>query len=146
VLTTEELKWDDQGRLLTHSPDTLQDPAVGDNAAVFNFAAEDAGKRVWVWDQAVGERLMLAISVSRGPISDAVRRFGVGKGELEFGLSATSESIFMAARRQMRGVSGRTSHRQRIPSINRISDSKLRAPMECANRGGAQFESISVLE
>src|SRR5205807_2177461 len=29
-LTTEELKWDDQGRLQTHSPDTYKLPAVGD--------------------------------------------------------------------------------------------------------------------
>src|SRR5262249_16020326 len=35
-LTTEELKWDDQGRLLTHSPDTYKLPAIGDTPQIFN--------------------------------------------------------------------------------------------------------------
>lgn len=35
-LTTEKLKWDERGRLLTHSPDTYKIPAVGDMPKVFN--------------------------------------------------------------------------------------------------------------
>ena len=35
-LTCEELKWDDKGRLLTHSPDTYKIPAVGDMPQIFN--------------------------------------------------------------------------------------------------------------
>jgi len=35
-LTTEELKWDDKGQLLTHSPDTYKIPSVGDTPQIFN--------------------------------------------------------------------------------------------------------------
>ena len=35
-LTTEELRWDDEGRLLTHSPDTYKIPAIGDVPLEFN--------------------------------------------------------------------------------------------------------------
>ena len=34
-LTCEELKWDEQGRLLTHSPDTYKIPAIGDTPLEF---------------------------------------------------------------------------------------------------------------
>ena len=34
--TGEELKWDDKGRLLTHSPDTYKIPAIGDAPKIFN--------------------------------------------------------------------------------------------------------------
>ena len=37
-LTNEELVWDSEGRLLTHSPDTYKIPAVGDTPDVFNIA------------------------------------------------------------------------------------------------------------
>ena len=35
-LTAEELTWDADGKLLTHSPDTYKIPAVGDTPKVFN--------------------------------------------------------------------------------------------------------------
>ena len=35
-LTDEELVWDSEGRLLTHSPDTYKIPAVGDTPDIFN--------------------------------------------------------------------------------------------------------------
>ena len=37
-LTCEELIWDEEGRLRTHSPDTYKIPAVGDTPDVFNIA------------------------------------------------------------------------------------------------------------
>ena len=37
-LTNEELVWDSEGRLLTHSPDTYKIPAVGDTPDIFNVA------------------------------------------------------------------------------------------------------------
>ena len=37
-LTGEELKWDDKGRLLTHSPDTYKIPAIGDTPQIFNVS------------------------------------------------------------------------------------------------------------
>ena len=77
-LTTEELKWDDQGRLLTHSPDTYKIPAVGDMPEVFNvnLLKNAAQKGVIYGSKAVGEPpFMLAISV-REAIRDAVAAFG----------------------------------------------------------------------
>ena len=41
-LTTEELVWDDQGRLRSHAPSTYKIPAAGDAPAVFNVALWDA--------------------------------------------------------------------------------------------------------
>ncbi len=35
-LTVEELVWDSEGRLRTHSPDTYKIPAIGDTPDVFN--------------------------------------------------------------------------------------------------------------
>jgi xanthine dehydrogenase molybdopterin-binding subunit B len=97
-LTSEELKWDDEGRLLTHSPDTYKIPAVGDMPPVFNVALlkNAAQKGVVYGSKAVGEPpLMLAISV-REAIRDAVAAFGPGGGEVPLALPATGEAIFGA--------------------------------------------------
>jgi xanthine dehydrogenase molybdopterin-binding subunit B len=37
-LTAEELLWDQDGRLLTHCPDTYKIPSIGDTPVVFNVA------------------------------------------------------------------------------------------------------------
>ncbi len=74
-LTTEELWWDDKGRLRTHAPSTYKIPACGDRPRTFNVEVlqnvqnrEDTIFR----SKAVGEPpLMLAISVLHA-ISDAV--------------------------------------------------------------------------
>jgi xanthine dehydrogenase large subunit len=97
-LTTEELKWDEQGRLLTHSPDTYKIPAVGDMPQVFNVTLlqNAAQKGVVYGSKAVGEPpLMLAISV-REAIRDAVAAFGPAGGEVPLAVPATCEAIFMA--------------------------------------------------
>jgi xanthine dehydrogenase molybdopterin-binding subunit B len=96
-LTTEELKWDEQGRLLTHSPDTYKIPSIGDVPQNFNVSfLKNATQRDVVYgSKAVGEPpLMLAISV-REAIRDAVAAFGNG-GEVQLALPATCEAIFMA--------------------------------------------------
>jgi len=97
-LTTEELLWDEQGRLLTHSPDTYKIPAVGDTPQVFNVTLlkHAAQKGVVYGSKAVGEPpLMLAISV-REAIRDAVAAFGHSGGEVPLPLPATSEAVFIA--------------------------------------------------
>jgi len=99
-LTAEELKWDDQGVLLTHSPDTYKIPSIGDTPHVFNVTllpnATQAG--VVHGSKAVGEPpLMLAISV-REAIRDAVAAFGTG-GEVPLASPATCEAIWMAIQR-----------------------------------------------
>ena len=97
-LTAEELKWDDKGALLTHSPDTYKIPSVGDTPQIFNvmLLKNAAQKNVIHGSKAVGEPpLMLAISV-REAIRDAVAAFGSGKGEVPLASPATCEVIWKA--------------------------------------------------
>ena len=96
-LTTEELKWNDQGQLLTHSPDTYKIPSVGDTPPIFNVAllSNAAQKEVVCGSKAVGEPpLMLAIS-AREALREAVAAFGSGKGEVALAVPATGEAIWM---------------------------------------------------
>ncbi|MDP2505896.1 MULTISPECIES: xanthine dehydrogenase molybdopterin binding subunit [unclassified Oceanobacter] len=65
-LTTEELVWHDDGRLLSNSPATYKIPAIGDTPPVFNVRLfEQANNEATVYNsKAVGEPpFMLAISV-----------------------------------------------------------------------------------
>ncbi len=97
-LTAEELKWDDQGVLLTHSPDTYKIPSIGDVPREFNvhFLKSATQKTVVHGSKAVGEPpFMLAISV-REAIRDAVAAFGAGKGEVALASPATCEAIWRA--------------------------------------------------
>ena len=106
-LTTEELLWDDQGRLLTHSPDTYKIPSIGDTPRIFNVTLlpNATQKNVVHGSKAVGEPpFMLAIS-GREAIRDAVAAFGSGLGEVPLASPATAEAIWMATQRQRRGTS-----------------------------------------
>ena len=97
-LTMEELIWDAQGKLLTHSPDTYKIPAVGDTPKIFNveFLSDAAQPDVIHGSKAVGEPpLMLAISV-REAIRDAIAAFSKDGGQIPLPSPATSEAIFMA--------------------------------------------------
>jgi xanthine dehydrogenase molybdopterin binding subunit len=100
-LTSEELLWDDQGRLLTHSPDTYKIPSGGDMPQAFNVTLlkNAAQKGVIYGSKAVGEPpFMLAISV-REAIRDAVAAFGSPGKEVPLPVPATCEAIFMAVHR-----------------------------------------------
>ncbi|MDB6112965.1 MAG: xanthine dehydrogenase, partial [Pedosphaera sp.] len=102
-LTCEELKWDEKGRLLTHSPDTYKIPAIGDMPQIFNvtFLKNATQSNVIHGSKAVGEPpLMLAISV-REAIRDAVAAFGAPGGEVALASPATSEAIFMAIQKRL---------------------------------------------
>jgi len=74
-LTSEELWWDDKGRLRTHAPSTYKIPACSDRPADFRMRLVDGkpNREETIYrSKAVGEPpLMLAISVFRA-ISDAV--------------------------------------------------------------------------
>ncbi|HEY3662140.1 MAG TPA: molybdopterin cofactor-binding domain-containing protein, partial [Chthoniobacterales bacterium] len=97
-LTMEELVWDSEGRLRTHSPDTYKIPAIGDTPDVFNvaFLTDATQPNVVHGSKAVGEPpLMLAISV-REAIRDAVAAFGDGGGQIPLASPATCEAIFNA--------------------------------------------------
>jgi xanthine dehydrogenase molybdopterin-binding subunit B len=102
-LTGEELKWDDKGRLLTHSPDTYKIPSIGDVPREFHvkFLENATQGNVIHGSKAVGEPpLMLAISV-REAIRDAVAAFGAAGGQASLASPATCEAIFMAIRKRM---------------------------------------------
>lgn len=66
-LTTEELVWSEDGRLLTNSPATYKIPAISDTPTVFNVALlpDSKNEKATIYhSKAVGEPpLMLAISV-----------------------------------------------------------------------------------
>ncbi len=99
-LTNEELVWDSEGRLLTHSPDTYKIPAVGDTPEIFNvaFLTNATQPNVVHGSKAVGEPpLMLAISV-REAIRDAIAAFGNPGGQVPLASPATGEAIFHAIR------------------------------------------------
>ncbi len=100
-LTREELRWDDEGRLLTHSASTYQIPAFSDAPVDFRVALfQDATQpKVIHGSKAVGEPpLMLAISV-REAIREAVAAFGPLRGEIALPSPATGEAIFAAVER-----------------------------------------------
>jgi xanthine dehydrogenase small subunit len=102
-LTSEELKWDAKGRLLTHSASTYQIPAISDAPADFKVTLlpDAANTQAVHGSKAVGEPpLMLAISV-REAIRDAVASFGTKAGPIALASPATPEAVFtaIAARR-----------------------------------------------
>jgi xanthine dehydrogenase molybdopterin binding subunit/xanthine dehydrogenase small subunit len=102
-LTSEELKWDAKGRLLTHSASTYQIPAISDAPMEFNVTLlpHAANAHAVHGSKAVGEPpLMLAMSV-REAIRDAVAGFGPAGGQVALASPATGEAVWhaIAARR-----------------------------------------------
>ena len=97
-LTSEELKWDAQGRLLTHSASTYQIPAIGDAPVEFNVTLlKNATQPGTIHgSKAVGEPpLMLAIAV-REAIRDAVGSFRAAVGQVPLASPATGEAVWTA--------------------------------------------------
>ncbi len=101
-LTTEELKWDAKGRLLTHSASTYQIPAISDAPMEFNVTLlpNAAQPGTIHGSKAVGEPpLMLAFSV-REALREAVAAYGPGGGVVTLACPSTSEALFLAAQAQ----------------------------------------------
>jgi xanthine dehydrogenase large subunit len=102
-LTTEELVWDDKGRLRTHAPSTYKIPACGDRPEVFNVAlwdGENAAETIYR-SKAVGEPpFMLGISALMA-LSDAVGACGAAYPALD--APATPEQVLAAVRRVRHG-------------------------------------------
>jgi xanthine dehydrogenase molybdopterin-binding subunit B len=97
-LTSEELLWDKDGRLLTHCPDTYKIPSIGDTPLEFNVSLlkNAAQPDVIYGSKAVGEPpLMLAIAV-REAIRDAVAAFRPPGAPTPLAVPATSEAIWNA--------------------------------------------------
>ncbi|MBS0633296.1 MAG: xanthine dehydrogenase molybdopterin binding subunit [Verrucomicrobia bacterium] len=97
-LTSEELKWDAKGRLLTHSASTYQIPAISDAPMEFNVSLleHSAQPNTIHGSKAVGEPpLMLAFSV-REALRDAVANFGAPGGQVPLASPATGEAVWTA--------------------------------------------------
>jgi xanthine dehydrogenase molybdopterin-binding subunit B len=97
-VTTEEIKWDKRGHLLTHSPDTYKIPTVNDIPEIFNvellsgYPNEGSIRK----SKAVGEPpLMLALSVWLA-IKDAISAVGNHEFEPAFSLPATAEVVLLS--------------------------------------------------
>ncbi|MFA5580378.1 MAG: xanthine dehydrogenase molybdopterin binding subunit [Paracoccaceae bacterium] len=98
-LTTEELVWDEAGRLRTHAPSTYKIPASSDRPPVFNVTLWDGVNRedTIYRSKAVGEPpLMLAISAWLA-LGDAVASCGPNYPDLQ--APATPEQILAAIER-----------------------------------------------
>ena len=98
-LTTEELIWDNKGRLRTHAPSTYKIPACSDRPDIFNVGLwEGENREETIYrSKAVGEPpLMLGISAFLA-LSDAVAACGETYPDLE--APATAEHIIEAVER-----------------------------------------------
>ena len=95
-LTTEELVWDDKGRLRTHAPSTYKIPACSDRPDVFNVAlwgGPNPAQTIYR-SKAVGEPpFMLGISAFLA-LSDAVSACGPRYPDLA--APATAEEVLAA--------------------------------------------------
>jgi xanthine dehydrogenase large subunit len=98
-LTSEELWWDDKGRLRTHAPSTYKIPACSDRPADFRIKLVDGrpNREETIYrSKAVGEPpLMLAISVFRA-LSDAVASLADYRVLPDLDTPATPERVLMA--------------------------------------------------
>jgi xanthine dehydrogenase large subunit len=98
-LTTEELVFDDRGRLLTHAPSTYKIPTANDRPARMAIAIWERGHNPEPTihrSKAVGEPpLMLAISVFSA-LTQAVAAAAPGKGLPKLDAPATPERILAA--------------------------------------------------
>jgi xanthine dehydrogenase large subunit len=107
-LTTEELWWDDKGRLCTHAPSTYKIPACGDRPRVFNVRLLEnvPNRQETIYrSKAVGEPpLMLAISVLHA-ISDAIASVGDYRRCPRLDAPATPERVLMTIERLRRKCS-----------------------------------------
>jgi len=97
-VTTEEIKWDKRGHLLTHSPDTYKIPTVNDIPLHFNVELLSGypNQGTIRKSKAVGEPpLMLAFSVWLA-IKNAVSAVGNHEFEPAFSLPATAEVVLLS--------------------------------------------------
>ncbi len=98
-LTTEELVWDDAGRLRTHAPSTYKIPACSDRPEVFNVALWDGENRAETVyrSKAVGEPpFMLGISAHMA-LADACGACGPIYPDLQ--APATAQEVLQAVKR-----------------------------------------------
>ncbi|MGE0119968.1 MAG: xanthine dehydrogenase molybdopterin binding subunit [Dongiaceae bacterium] len=106
-LTSEELWWDDAGRLRTHAPSTYKIPACSDRPADFRIRLVEGrpNREETIYrSKAVGEPpLMLAISVFRA-LSDAIASLADDRVLPALDAPATPERVLMAIEELRRRV------------------------------------------
>ncbi|MEM6563949.1 MAG: xanthine dehydrogenase molybdopterin binding subunit [Pseudomonadota bacterium] len=106
-LTTEELWWDEQGRLRTHAPSTYKIPLASDRPRIFNVALAEWSEnreRTIKRSKAVGEPpFMLATSVFEA-LSMAVASVADYKVCPRLDAPATPERVLMAVSRLRQGT------------------------------------------
>ena len=104
-LTTEELVWDDKGRLRTHAPSTYKIPLASDRPKIFNVTLADWPENAEPTihrSKAVGEPpFMLAMSVFHA-LSDAVASVANHTICPRLDAPATPECVLMAVERLKR--------------------------------------------
>ena len=103
--TTEEIKWDDKGRLMTHSPDTYKIPTAQDIPKDFRaeFLQDYPNPVAIRQSKTVAEPpLMYGLSTWLA-IKDAVSATSDHKIEPDFSLPATNEVILLAIEKLKKG-------------------------------------------
>jgi xanthine dehydrogenase large subunit len=111
-LTSEEVSFGSDGRLLTHSPSTYKIPSAGDAPEDFRTALLEraANDKVVGGSKAVGEPpFMLAISLVTA-LRHAIGAFGPAEHDLELTMPCTPEAILRSvegARKAWPGVAAR---------------------------------------
>jgi xanthine dehydrogenase large subunit len=97
-LTTEELVWDDAGRLRTHAPSTYKIPCASDIPAIFNVALWDAPnpEDTIYRSKAVGEPPLMHGNSVLMALSDAIAACGAAYPALN--APATAERVLAAVR------------------------------------------------
>ena len=104
-LTTEELVWDDKGRLCTHAPSTYKIPACSDRPRVFNVRLWDKGRNredTIYRSKAVGEPPFMHGISALMALSDAIAACGDGSIYPNLDAPATPERILAAVAQQRR--------------------------------------------
>ena len=109
-VTTEEIKWDDKGNLMTHSPDTYKIPSVQDIPKDFHVKLLENMPNVALTirrSKAVAEPpFMLSLSTWLA-IKDAILAVGNHEIEPEFSLPATNEVIVLSIEHLKRALAQR---------------------------------------
>ena len=109
-LTSEELCWDERGRLMTHAPSTYKIPTASDVPADFRVSLYREGRNrepAIYRSKAVGEPpLMLGISVFHA-IRDAIAAAAGGRAQPHLDAPATPERVLWALE-ELRGNKVRT--------------------------------------
>jgi xanthine dehydrogenase large subunit len=117
-LTTEELVWDDKGRLRTHAPSTYKIPLASDRPKIFNARLVnwvEAHEPTVHRSKAVGEPpFMLAISVLHA-LSDAVASVADHRIFPALDAPATPERVLMAVER-MKQQAAANKHDAAVPA------------------------------